>query len=350
MARPRRKIDETGEGEEVAGRFWREKPGWKRERLQTVKLGLEGEKGLEEIAEIVGRSRSTVQLWIDLYREGGMGALLKEPGRGKGPASRLHPRARKELQKKLARGSFRRAEDVREWLEKRFGIQVGVGAVYHYLKKCVAGLKAPRPRNSKSDAQAAHIFRAQLARALHGLKLPKGRPVRVWIADECRLGLHPIRRRAWVLRRCRASKESAQRYDWQYVWGAIQIAGGGSEFFYSDGVDIPTSMAFLQQLSARDPLAWHVVIWDGADFHPLDGHPDLPANVRLLNQPPYSPELNPVEKLWDLLKDALCNRAWKNLDHLFSSVTSFLQELWLDPRRLFRLIGSNWLLAQVNAI
>jgi transposase len=349
MGRPRKKIDEPGEAGEVARRFREEKPGWRKERLQSVMLGLKGEQGLEEIAAIVGRSRSTIQIWLDAYRRGGVQALLKEPGRGKGPASRLHAKARRELQKKLVRGSFRRAEDIRQWLEGRFGIEVGVGAVYHYLKKCAAGLKVPRPENSQKNPEAAVIFRAQLARQLHQLNLPKDRPVRVWVADECRLGLHPIRRRAWVLKGCRARKESAQRYDWQYVWGAIQVGGGGSEFFYSNGVDVPTSLAFLRQIAARDPHALHVIIWDGAGFHPADTHPQLPGNIRLLNQPAYSPELNPVEKLWDMLKDALCNRRWKNLDALFLEVTRFLRSLWSQPQRLFHLIGQGWMLSQVNA-
>lgn len=338
------------QAEKVEERFKQERPGWSKERLQTVRLALAGDKGLKEIAQIVGRSRSTVQIWLDMYRQGGVEALMKEPGRGKGPKSRLHPQARRELQKKLVRGSFRRAEDIRQWLEGRFGIEVGVGAVYHYLKKCAAGLKVPRPENSKKDHEAAGTFRAQLARQLHQLHIPKDRPVRVWVADECRIGLHPLRRRAWVLRGCRARKESAQRYDWQYVWGAIQVGGGGSEFFYSNGVDMETASHFLKQISRRDPYAMHVVIWDGASFHPRTQSPKLPENVRLINQPAYSPELNPVEKLWDMLKDAICNRRWGNLNELLKKTTIFLRSIWDQPQRLFSLIGQGWMLSQTNAI
>ena len=50
------------------------------------------------------------------------------------------------------------------------------------------------------------------------------------------------------------------------------------------------------------------MIWDGASFHPDNLDPRIPDNVVVLRQPPYSPELNPVEKLWDMLRDWLCNR------------------------------------------
>ena len=54
----------------------------------------------------------------------------------------------------------------------------------------------------------------------------------------------------------------------------------------------------------------HVLIKDGAGFHLLDGHPDLPDNVRVVSLPPYSPQLNPWEGLWDQVKDELCNRVF----------------------------------------
>lgn len=63
----------------------------------------------------------------------------------------------------------------------------------------------------------------------HGLE-PKKCPVRLWVSDEARFGLQANLRRAWVTRGVRAHKNSTCRYDWQYVWGALQIGGGGSEF------------------------------------------------------------------------------------------------------------------------
>ena len=54
------------------------------------------------------------------------------------------------------------------------------------------------------------------------------RPIRIWVSDEARFGLQPCLRRAWVTRGVRAHKSSSIRYEWQYIWGALQIGGGGS--------------------------------------------------------------------------------------------------------------------------
>jgi transposase len=109
------------------------------------------------------------------------------------------------------------------------------------------------------------------------------------------------------------------------------------------------SHLFLQQLAAAEPDATHVVIWDGAGFHPQDGAAGLPDNVRLLALPPYSPELNPIEGLWDRLKDHLCNKVYASLRALENAITDFLRPFWENPERVRDLIGQGWLLARANA-
>ena len=86
MARPRAKLDRCGEADLVTRRLHTEPPGARRERLLAVQMGLQGELGLNEIAQAVGRSRATIQTWFDTYRQGGVDALLYDarsdnPGR-----------------------------------------------------------------------------------------------------------------------------------------------------------------------------------------------------------------------------------------------------------------------------
>jgi DDE superfamily endonuclease len=139
------------------------------------------------------------------------------------------------------------------------------------------------------------------------------------------------------------------RYQWGYVFGALQVAGGGAEFFYCPTVSLDCSRLFLEQIAARDPAAVHAVIWDGAGFHQGEGSQDLPENIRILSLPAYSPELNPVEKLWDIVKDRICNRLFADLSELETTITCVLKDYWLDARRVLDLVGRNWLLAQANA-
>lgn len=67
---------------------------------------------------------------------------------------------------------------------------------------------------------------------------------------------------------------------------------------------------FLEQIAARDPRSIHVVIYDGAGFYRRDGAADVPDNVRTVVLPAYSPELNPVEKLWVVVRGGICNQVF----------------------------------------
>ena len=165
MPKPRRKLDIQNQGNEVLLRLKSEPAGSLRERLQAVRLGLEGELDLEEIGFAVGRSRATIQTWFNRYRSDGIEGLKPSTAK-RGPDSRLHEEAHKELKKKLGKGSFRRAADAQDWLKRRFGIIASTSRVSYWLGKCGARLKVVRPRHPKSSVQDRFEFRKQLARKL----------------------------------------------------------------------------------------------------------------------------------------------------------------------------------------
>lgn len=120
-----------------------------------------------------------------------------------------------------------------------------------------------------------------------------------------------------------------------------------TEFLLTEALDQAHSVAFYRQISRGDPAAVHVLLQDGAGFHLPDGDPRLPDNVRVLPLPAYNPELNPIEGLWDQIKDSLCNRACDTLAELEAVLQTELQRFWPDARRVSSLVF-DWLLAQAN--
>lgn len=349
MARPRNKLDTKGQAQEVLDRLEKEPPGWKRERLLALKHGLEGEMSLDEIGEAVGRARSCIQRWFDAYRSQGLKGVLRKEHAG-GIPSTLKASAAQEMIEKLKAGAWRRAADAQRWLKAEHEVEVALTTVYKYLGKCEARLKVPRPSHAKKDTVAAETFKSELAAKLRALDIEKGRPVRIWVADEMRYGLQPVTRRVWSLRGTRVVVPVHPRFEWAYCYGALEVEGAGAEFFYSPTVNLECSALFLSQLGRSDPEATHVVIWDGAGFHQNDGHDGMPANVRLLQLPAYSPELNPIEKLWDILKDAICNRLFATVSEIEEALTTVLSDYWSDAKRIYNLVGAKgWLIAQANA-
>jgi transposase len=121
-----------------------------------------------------------------------------------------------------------------------------------------------------------------------------------------------------------------------------------TEFLLTETMDQPHSIHFYRQIGANDPAAIHVLLQDGAGFHLPDGDARLPDNVRIITLPAYSPELNPIEGLWDQIKDALCNKVFATIAELEAVLLCELRRFWKDARRIHTLVF-DWLLNQANA-
>lgn len=196
----------------------------------------------------------------------------------------------------------------------------------------------------------SEVFKTSLARRLLQLDLPAGQAVRVWVMDEHRYGLISHQRRCWGLRRVRPHAPYRTRYEWGYVASALEIEGKDEAVcVFLPAVSKEASACFLQQVAASAPDSLHVVIQDQAGFHLREGDEAVPANVRLLALPPYSPELNPAERVGDLIKDATGNRAFTSLEQIEAAIEAELKPLWTTPQRVRSLIGDGWIRVQVNA-
>ena len=231
MARPRKPLDVHGEADAVLKLLKKEPAGWRRERLTAVKLGLAGDLGLEVIAENLGRSRATIQMWFDAFREGGIERLLSK-SKGNGPAGLVPNEVLDEMAEKLRNGDWRTGREALQWLADNHNIKLRPSSIYPYLKKLGGRLKVPRPVHRKKDHKVAENFKKNLAEQLEQLKIEPGKRVRIWVQDEMRYGLQPVTRRAWSLKGVRVVKPVEARYEWGYTYGALEVGGDGCEFSF----------------------------------------------------------------------------------------------------------------------
>lgn len=352
MPRKRAKIDNHNEADEVLRLYQKEKIVWRKERLLTIKLLLQSDKSYDEIAKIVGRTRSSILAWTATFRATGLTGLLKR-GNGGGRKGSMTPEAQEALIKKLKQGVFRTAKQFQVWLANEHQINLSVKGVYYHLGKLGGRLKVPRPSHVKKDETKVKEFRETLAEQMQALNLPKNKKVKLWVYDEMRYGLHPLLRKMWSLVGHRVVAPVQRRFKWGYLFGAIEVEGGSSEFLFTDGIAKDFDYEFLNQISRNNPEYEHVVIGDGAGFHHKQNQENgniLPMNIHVLTLPPYSPELNPIEKLWDIVKDKICTRHWENLGELEEAITEILQTWWQRARGFSSLFRNSYLRTELNAI
>lgn len=334
-----------------------------KERLIVARMAMTGQYTIGMMAHAVGRATSCIQQWLGTFETGGVEALLRRTRPAGRPAS-LSPEVRRQLHGHLEAGTWRTARQMRQWLLDTHKIELTLKGCYYWLGKSGGALKAPRPCHHRQTPGAVTDFKMQhWQERLASLAIPAGEPVRFWIMDECRFGLHTITRHCWGLRGKRVVKPFQQRFDWEYLYGAVDILSGEPVFCHMPTVGCEAVWTFLEEVVRTSPGAHHVILWDGAGFHQPPPMPSAHQNgngngngawsslakVHVLKLPPYCPELNPTEKIWDLVKDTLCNRVFAGIEQLREAMLPRLQEFWQQPGGLSSLVGNNWLRHHVNA-
>jgi transposase len=326
-----------------------ERRDWARQRLRVIRMVARHQHSAQEIAEALGVSRPTVFNYLKAFVQKGVEGLLHR-GYGIGRPGVVEGKVREELIEKLRAGEFSRAKDVQRWVRKRTGCTLSLKTLYYHLGKVGGVLRVPRKTHVKKDAAQVEAFRQEAADRLLAMVEDRRRPVRLWVVDEHRYGLLPVIRRCWGLRGVRVHAPYATKYQWGYLYEALEVDGANAmELLFSPRVGKDVSNLFLRQLADTDADAVHLVVWDQAGFHPKDGEEGVPENVRLLPLPAYSPELNPVEKLGDMVKDAIANRLFTQLADLEAAILEELEPLRTGAHYVRQLLGQYSIVSSANA-
>jgi len=126
-----------------------------------------------------------------------------------------------------------------------------------------------------------------------------------------------------------------------YVYGSIEPLNGTYLMSEKDKMSSENFQEFLDDFGAIYTDGLHVMVCDGASTHWAKDL-RLPENLILLKLPPYCPELNPIERLWQDLKKELKNKTWNNIQSLKSKVFSLLDKLTFD--KIYTLAAWDWVI------
>ena len=157
-------------------------------------------------------------------------------------------------------------------------------------------------------------FRASLKEVL--TDKPATALVEVWFQDEARVGQKGSLAYIWAPVGSRPPMVRDNRHDTAYIFGAICPARGVGAAIITPAANTDYMNLHLQEISTQlAPGAIAALICDGAGWHQRSGGLELPDNIVLLPLPPYAPELNPMENVWDYLRaNKLSGRVWKDYD------------------------------------
>ncbi|MDB5383215.1 MAG: family transposase [Rhodospirillales bacterium] len=160
-----------------------------------------------------------------------------------------------------------------------------------------------------------------------------GKPIELWWQDEARVGQQGTLTPVWADKGSRPAAPRDQRYRWAFLFGAVCPArgiGAGRVLPVANGHAMNEHLAEIGRQVA--PGAHAVVTLDGAGWHQPGGKLRVPKNVSLLPLPPYSPEPNPVENIWQFLRqNHLSNRVHETYDAIVNACCDAWNALIAEP-------------------
>lgn len=146
----------------------------------------------------------------------------------------------------------------------------------------------------------------------------KNAEVEVWFFDEHRLGLKPILCKVWAPIGERPIATVQHRYEWLYVYGFVNPKTGETHFYLIPRVNVKwlneVFKVFAKDVGASEEKII-LLVEDGAGWH-QSSKVELPTGMITEILPPYSPELQPAERLWSLVDEPLINTYFETLDEL----------------------------------
>jgi transposase len=272
--------------------------GRERDRMIAIRALLEGES-IDTVARVFGRHRRTIKQWINRFNERGIDGLLDAPRSGAPP--KIPQTMEGDLidlveHPEQAGEQHWTARKLHGYLNGELEIKVGYSTTCRWLRDRDFRLKVPQPWPDRQDEAARQAF---VERVVALMEEPT---VELWYGDETGIEGDPRPRRRW------AKKGSKPRVTRNGDHLRINVVGmvcpRSGEFFALEvsHSDRECFQAFLDEANRclKPSRQRNILIMDNASWHrckELDW-----GRFEPLFLPPYSPDLNPIEQLWRILK------------------------------------------------
>lgn len=167
--------------------------------------------------------------------------------------------------------------------------------------------------------------------------------------DEGRFGRISDPSFCWALKGTRPIVHQQIVREYTYAYAAVDPQSGEVDSLILPNMYATTMSVFLQELSVRHPECFILLVMDGAPCHRA-GDLEIPENIHIRELPPYSPELNPAEHLWDAMReDRFKNVTFTNMEKVEQAMVTALRSLEGDTERIKSLTGFPWILEALCA-
>ncbi|MCJ7787216.1 MAG: IS630 family transposase [Methyloceanibacter sp.] len=305
-----------------------------------------------EAAKIGGVGVQIIRGWVLRFNARGPDGLLD--GKAPGQPSKLNDAHRLAIARMIESGPIPaihgvvrwRLIDLAQWIFEEFRITIAKQTLSRELRSMGYRKLSARPRHHAQAEGAIEDFKKNFPARLDEIACAKkvdSDKIEIWFQDEARIGQKNKITRRWAKRGTRPSAPRDQRTASTYIFGAVCPKQGKGAALILPACNTEAMNLHLAEIAEMvAPGAHAVLLVDQAGWH-LSARLVIPANITILPLPPKSPELNPVENVWQFIRDNwLSNRVFKSYDDLVDHCCEAWNKLVDQPWRIMSIGLRDW--------
>ena len=175
----------------------------------------------------------------------------------------------------------------------------------------------------------------------------RGKPLKVGFQDEARFGRINDPSACWAPKGIRPMAKQQMVREYTYAYGMVCPKEGAFDGLILPSMNGGAMSVFLGEMSKRYPDHYLLMIMDGAPCH-TSGELIVPENIELLFLPPYSPQLNPQENIWDEMRGKwFGNAVFDSMNCVEKRMIEALLALEKDTERIRSICGWEWIISSI---
>jgi transposase len=310
-------------------------------RIHAVNLVVKGKKSPEKVVEALGFGRPIIYTWLKKYAQGGIKALLGK--KAQGPERKITEIERKKLKKLLIKNPRQLHFDfglwtlwmVQELIKREFGKRVCYQTISNMLHEMGFSVQKPQYRASEQDEKKVEEWKKKTYPALKREAKKEGRVV-FW-QDEAGFRSEHHSGTTWGEKGKRpVVKATGHRHSCNGI-SAITSKGEINFMLYHGKFNAKLFISFLKRLleGREKPVT---ILVDGHPVHKAKAVTAFVAStegkLKMYFLPPYSPELNPDEQVWQATKHVVKRKMAKTFAEFKGDIRSALHSLQKQPSKI----------------
>jgi transposase len=267
----------------------------------------------------------TVKIWLSSFVDFDYEGLIEREGRGR------RPRLPEELESKFKlalnevyenkKGGRIIGQEIQNLLAEKFDCRYSLPGVYALLDRLNLVWISGRSKHPKHSQEAIDLFKEKFPQEVEKLKEKiENSKIEVWWQDEMRVGQQGSLSRVWAEKGTRPRVVRQRQFLSTYIFGAVCPARDIGCAVILPECNAGMVQIHLNQISEHVAENYHcILLMDRASWHTTETL-SIPSNISILPLPAYSPELNPMEQVWQQLrKIKLSNTNFKDYDEIVKS-------------------------------